>query len=489
MSDAVSNLEPRSIWSHFDAITRIPRPSKHEDRILAWIDDLAAEHGWELVRDETGNRVLRVPATSGHEDAPTVVIQGHVDMVCEKNKGTEHDFLADPIRTVVDGAWVRAEGTTLGADNGIGVAAGLAAATDPDVVHGPLELLLTVDEETGLTGAKNLDAAMITGRTLLNLDSEEDGVIYVGCAGGSDVHLTLHVTAEPPAAGLAAYRLEVGGLRGGHSGLNIGENRGNAVKLLARILHAAIEADVPFQLGGIDGGDKHNAIPREAETVLFLDPDAVKTFDGIVGCMREGYAAELKGVDDGVTLGFAPCEAPADVQVLGVEGRNRLVRLLMALPHGVLAMSRDIAGLVETSSNLAAVKHEGSTVSLLTSSRSSVGSALQSVLDTIVAAGRMAEADVEVQVGYPGWQPNLDSPVLGVVRAVYEEQWSKPAEVTAIHAGLECGLIGERIPGMDMVSFGPQIEGAHSPDERVHVASVERFWNALREILARLARA
>jgi len=488
MSDALSGLEPRSLWSHFADIARIPRPSKHEEKIAAWIDGLAARHGWECVVDAAGNRLVRVPATPGHENAPVVVIQGHLDMVCEKNKNTEHDFMNAGIRTVIDGEWVRAEGTTLGADNGIGVAAGLAAATDPSVVHGPLELLFTLDEETGLTGAKNLDASAITGRVLLNLDSEEDGVIYVGCAGGADVHLTLNVTPEAPAAGLAPYRLEITGLRGGHSGLNIVENRGNAVKLLARTLHSAIESGVPFQLVSLSGGDKHNAIPREAEAVVLVDADARGRLEGIVACMLEGFRNELAGVDDGLAIALRPAQASADPSAVNLDGRNRLIRLLMSLPHGVLAMSRDIPGLVETSSNLAAVRHDGSTVTVLTSSRSSVASSLQSVLDHVVAAGRLAGVDVEVEVGYPGWKPDLSSKVLAVVRDVYTEQWGRPAKVTAIHAGLECGLIGERIPGIDMVSFGPQIEGAHSPEERVHIPSVARFWNALREVLARLAR-
>jgi dipeptidase D len=488
MSDPLSALEPRSIWSHFAGIAGVPRPSKHEERIVAWVEELAREHGWEVRKDETGNLVLVVPSTPGHEGAPTIVIQGHLDMVCEKNKDTEHDFMNEPIRTRVDGDWVYGTGTTLGADNGIGVAAGLAAATDPDVVHGPLELLLTLDEETGLTGAKNLDASIISGRTLLNLDSEEDGVIYVGCAGGADVHLSLPATHEARAAGLTPYLLEVTGLRGGHSGLNIAENRGNAVALLARILHAAIESDVPFQISRVVGGDKHNAIPREAETIVWLDADAHERLAGIVTCMLEGYRDELKGVDDGLSIELRPTEDDG-VAVLNLDTRNRLVRLLMSLPHGVLGMSRDIDGLVETSSNLASVRHDGSTVTILTSSRSSVSSALQSVLDGIVASGKLAGFDVEVEVGYPGWKPDLESPVLGIVRDVYTERWGKPAEVTAIHAGLECGLIGERLPGMDMVSFGPQIEGAHSPEERVQISSVARFWDALREVLARLARA
>jgi len=490
MSASLAHLEPRSLWSHFEQLTRLPRPSKHEERVVAWVRELAARHGWEVASDAAGNLVVRVPATPGREAAPVVVLQGHLDMVAEKNKGVAHDFLADPIRARLDGEWVRADGTTLGADNGIGVAAALAAASDPHVVHGPLELLFTLDEETGLTGAKSLDGTLVHGRTLLNLDSEEDGVIYVGCAGGADAHLDLEAFTEAPAAGLSAVLLEIGGLRGGHSGLNIHENRGNAVKLLARVLHAAAEQGVPFQIARIAGGDKHNAIPREAEAWLFVDPEAESKLRGLLHDAVAAFRQELAGIDDGLIarLAKAPPEA-AGFPVLNVQSRDRLLRLLVALPHGVLSMSREIPGLVETSSNLASVRSDGGTVHILTSSRSSLMPALRGVLDAIVAAGRLAEAAVEARVGYPGWQPDLSSRALTVVSEVYASRWGRPPKVTAIHAGLECGLIGERIPGMDMVSIGPQIEGAHSPEERVHVPSVARFWDALSEVLDRLSRA
>lgn len=488
MSDSVARLEPTSLWGHFHGMTQVPRPSKHEERISAWVEDIAAKHGFEVVKDSIGNLVLRVPASPGLESAPTVVLQGHLDMVCEKNKDTEHDFMNEPIHTRVDGEWVCAAGTTLGADNGIGVAAALAAATDDTVRHGPLELLFTMDEETGLTGAKNLDASMIRGRTLLNLDSEEDGVIYVGCAGGADVHLDLDATLASPTAGTTAYVLEVGGLRGGHSGLNIDENRGNAVKLLTRTLLAAIADGVPFDLAAIDGGDKHNAIPREAEaTVYASDADAAR-LKATAGRMLDAFRTELAGVDDGLTITLRAADGAPD-QVLQSADRDRLLRLLAAIPHGVQAMSNDIPGLVETSNNLAAIKQDAARLSMLTSSRSSIQSAIDGVIGSIQAAGELAGAAVEVQVGYPGWKPNLDSAVLGVVRGVYTDIWKKDPEITAIHAGLECGLLGERVPDMDMVSFGPRIEGAHSPEERVHIESVGRFWTALKAVLEKLAAA
>ncbi len=487
MSDPLSSLEPRSVWGHFSALAAIPRPSGHEERAAEYVDRVAAEHGFEVSRDGAGNRVVRVPATAGREGAPPIVLQGHLDMVCEKNKSVSHDFMRDAIRTRIDGEWVAADGTTLGADNGIGVAAALAAATDPGVAHGPLELLFTIDEETGLTGAKELDASLIGGRTLLNLDSEEDGVIYVGCAGGADTHLEFAPDRAGARAGTKPYRLDVGGLRGGHSGLNIHENRGNAVRLAARILAAAIEDGLAVDLERVAGGDKHNAIPREAEAVFHLDPADEKRLRGVLARQEEGFRTELGGIDDGLEIRLGPA-TDASGRVLASPDRDTLVRALLALPHGVLAMSRDIPGLVETSSNLAAIREHDGSIVVLTSSRSSVMSSLAAVLGQITAVGRLAGADVEVEVGYPGWKPDLDSAVLQVVRTVYGEVWGRPAEVTAIHAGLECGLIGEKIPGIDMVSFGPQIEGAHSPDERVSVPAVARFWDALGRVLDRLSK-
>jgi dipeptidase D len=446
---------------------------------------VAAAIGATSARDARGNVVVRVPATRGREGAPTVILQSHLDMVCEKNRDVVHDFERDPIRLRVVGEWVQATGTTLGADNGIGVAAALAAATDPAIAHGPLELLFTLDEETGLTGAKELDPSILAGKMLLNLDSEEDGAIFVGCAGGEDTLIDLTPKWTPIPAGASSARLEITGLRGGHSGLNIVENRGNALKLLARILTAAMAEGIPFELASIAGGSKHNAIPREAEAVLVLSADARTKLEAVAACQLDGFRIELAKIDDGVRLAWSAVPAPP--RVLATADRDRLVRLMMALPHGVLGMSQDIPGLVETSSNLAVVaEHEGA-IRVVTSSRSSVAPSLGSVLATVRSAAALAGARVTPKDGYPGWKPNMDSKALAVVREVYRTRWGKEPHVTAIHAGLECGLLGEKIPGLDMVSFGPQIEGAHSPDERVHVPSVERFWGALAETLDRLS--
>ncbi len=485
MNDVLGNLSPRSVWGHFAALAAIPRPSGREERAVAFVEEVGRSIGVTPLRDARGNLVLPVCASPGREKAAPLILQTHLDMVCEKNGDVVHDFERDPIRPRLAGEWVQATGTTLGADNGIGVAAALAAATDPAVKHGRLELLFTLDEETGLTGAKELDPKLVSGKMLLNLDSEEDGVIFVGCAGGEDTLIDVKPARVPPAFRGSALELAVAGLRGGHSGLSIVENRGNALKLLARVLHALAEAGVPFELAKVAGGSKHNAIPREAEAIVVVSPDARAKLESVTARALADFRVELARIDDDLRISWSECPEPASV--LGATDRDRLLRLLIALPHGVLAMSPDIPGLVETSSNLAVAKDEDGAIRLVTSSRSSVAPSLAYVLAQVRAAAALAGAHVTQKDGYPGWKPNMDSKALQVVREVYREQWSREPHVTAIHAGLECGLLGEKIPGLDMVSFGPQIEGAHSPDERVNVPSVGRFWRALTEVLDRLS--
>ncbi len=485
MSNPLAGLEPRSLWDAFYGITQVPRPSKHEERISAHIEAWAGEHGLEVKKDAIGNLVVKVPASPGKESADPVLLQGHLDMVCEKNKDTEHDFMNDPIAIRIEDGWIYATGTTLGADNGIGVAAGMAAAIDPDVIHGPLELLLTMDEETGLTGAKELDASMIESRTMLNLDSEEDGVIYVGCAGGADVHVRFQPCTVKPADGTKPYLLELSGLRGGHSGINIIENRGTAVKLLVRILLAAEKENLEFELASLTGGDMHNAIPRESEAVLFLKDESAAALSNVIKACLADYRVELKGVDDNLAIGLNPTKH--DGPVLPLSAQVALLSFLDAVPHGVLAMSNDLEGLVETSNNLAAVKMEDNRFMILTSCRSSIMSSINDVLSTIESIATLAGFEADVQVGYPGWKPDMNSAVLQVVRTVYTGIWNREPRVTAIHAGLECGLLGDKVPGIDMVSFGPQIESVHSPDERLDIESTGRFWEALKQVLADLA--
>jgi dipeptidase D len=485
MSDALTALSPRSVWGHFATLAAIPRPSGREERAVEFVGSVAASIGVTPVKDARGNVVLRIPATPGREKAPTVILQTHLDMVCEKNRDVAHDFERDPIRPRLSGEWVSAEGTTLGADNGIGVAAALATATDREVKHGPLELLFTLDEETGLTGAKDLDPKILTGRMLLNLDSEEDGVIFVGCAGGEDTLIDLKLSRRAPTFRGRALKLFVSGLRGGHSGLNIIENRGNALKLVARVLSSMVADGIPFDLATMSGGSKHNAIPREAEAVIVVDDAGASRLDEVTAKALDAFRTELKKIDDGLTIAWQTAATPA--QVLSIDDRDRLLRLLLALPHGVLGMSPDIPGLVETSSNLAVVTEHSGGIRVVTSSRSSVAPTLSYVLSQVRAAATLAGGAITLKDGYPGWKPNMDSKALAAVRDVYRAQWKKEPSVTAIHAGLECGLLGEKVPGLDMVSFGPQIEGAHSPDERVNVPSVARFWGALTAVLDRLS--
>jgi len=428
--------------------------------------------------------VVKKPATPGLEDAPVVILQSHLDMVCEKNSDVDHDFMTQGIEVEVDGDWVVAKGTTLGADNGVGVAAAMAVADDPDVVHGPLELLFTIDEETGLTGAAGLDATLLSARTLINLDSEEEGTLTVGCAGGADTDLSLGLQTLPAPSKATAHRVKLLGLSGGHSGIDIHLQRGNAVQLLARMIHA-ISHGTPGFLSEIQGGDKHNAIPREAWATVVIPEDQSGEFLLQLGQRFAEVKDEYSAVEPGMDLKIE--EVPLPTQVWSTDSTWRVLRFLVALPHGVVAMSNDIPGLVETSTNLAAVKSDGKSLSVLMSSRSSVASALGWIRRKIRAVGFLAGSEVNEHEGYPGWKPDLDSKVLGVVKAVHTRVLGAEPHVEAVHAGLECGIIGEMVPGMDMISFGPHIDFPHSPDERIKVASVDPFWRVLVAALERMA--
>ncbi len=487
MSSPLESLEPTLLWSHFDAIRSIPRPSKHEERIAAHIDTWAAGHGFEVLTDAAGNRTIRVPATDGHEDAPTVVLQGHLDMVCEKNSDVDHDFMSQGIDVVVDGDWVSARGTTLGADNGIGVAAAMAVAEDPSCVHGPLEILCTIDEETGLTGAKLLDPANIGGRTMINLDTEEDGAIYIGCAGGADITSSLPLARRRGLLASVPVRVAVLGLRGGHSGLNIIENRGNAIKLTTRILLAALDAGIEVDVVGLEGGSKHNAIPREAFATCRVHRGDLDRLRAVAETCTRDFQEEFLASDPDLEVTIEAHDDEEDHQhVLNVHCRDRLLRLLDSIPHGVLAMSREVAGLVETSNNLAVVSTEGDHAKIVTSHRSSIMPALYAVGRQITSICTLAGADVCTDDAYPGWKPNPDSPIVSRTARVFERSLGSKPLIKAIHAGLECGLLIEKIPDMDAVSIGPEIQNAHSPEERVQVSSVDRFYTVLKELLADL---
>ena len=484
MPTFVSELEPQAVWKGFDRILAIPRPSKKEGAMRDHVREVAAGRGLEARQDAYGNLVVAVPATKGHEGAPTVVLQSHLDMVCEKNSGVAHDFERDPIVPRHAGEWLYATGTTLGSDNGIGVAAMLAVAAADDVVHGPLELLFTVEEEIGLNGAAALEGELVAGRILLNLDTEEEGSLYVGCAGGAGCEVAIPLDRMFGADGMVALQVVVGGLKGGHSGVDIHLQRGNSIALLARALHA-VARESGLELASISGGNLTNAIPREAEAVVRVARSGRATFEAAFGAEMIAARAELAAVDEGLVWRIA--EHAEAGEVWTAESGARALALLCALPHGVVRWSDDIPDLVETSSNLARVRTADDALQVHVSNRSSVASALAAQQRKVAACAELAAGTCEFQEGYPGWKPNLDSPVLAVVRAVHARELGAEPAVKAIHAGLECGVLGERLAGCDMVSLGPQIEFPHSPDERVQIASVGRFWHLLRGVLAELA--
>ena len=480
----VKELEPQALWGHFDRILEIPRGSKEEDRMREYVLEVAGRCGLGHQIDSAGNVVVRKPGASGHEDAPITILQSHLDMVNEKNSDVDHDFSTDPIQPEKDGEWLTARGTTLGSDNGIGVAAMLALMESDDVAHGPLELLFTIDEESGLTGAAQLDGSMLRGRQLLNLDTEEENAVTVGCAGGGDSHLSLPVsrTAAPP--GTKAVKMALRGLKGGHSGIDISLQRGNAVRLLARMIDAGARGTT-FHLAAFAGGDKHNAIPREATATVVLPEGEVEGFEHRAGEEYTAVRNAFSAVAPDMVLKLEVDDAPAEV--LDSSSSWRALHLIHGLPHGVDAMSYDIPDLVETSTNLAKAVIDGAQLNVLMSTRSSVASELEALRSRIRAIAHLAGADVEEEEPYPGWKPDLESHVLAVLEEAFEEVKGREPVVEAVHAGLETGIIGEKVPGMDMVSFGPQIEFPHSPDEKVRIPSVKTFWEILTRTVEKLA--
>ena len=485
MTTSLAHLEPALVWKHFAELLAIPRPSRHEERVVAHLKKWAAARKFEAVQDKVGNVIVRVPASKGHEKAPTIILQGHMDMVAEKDSSTVFDFEKDPIEVKIDGDWLIAEKTTMGADNGIGVAAAMAVADDPAGVHGPLELLVTVDEEAALTGASALDGSLLKGRTLINLDSEEDWILFVGCAGGCTTEMTFPLRRAPAPAGFAAVRVEVKGLKGGHSGLTIHENRGDALKILARVL-GKWGATHPVLLAAIEGGNKHNAIPREASAVVQIPSAFLPEARTLAAAVQKDTLSEIAGIDPGLEIhvhtAIADAAAPADA-----ESTRRVVQALLALPHGVLVMSRDVVGSPETSTNLAIAQMEGDAVKVISSTRSSIGQALRHGLDQTNAVVTLAGGTVKEMSAYPGWKPEMSSKLLAICKGAYKDLNGKEPIVTVIHAGLECGIIGERMGGgVEMISFGPHMQGVHAPGERLEIPSVGRFWKFLAAVLAKL---
>jgi len=492
MAKAKTTLRPPLLWKHFMELCRIPHGSGNEAAAAAYIIDAAKAGGYEWKQDRAGNVLVRKPAQGVKGKPPVVILQGHIDMVCEKNSDVKFDFTRDAIQTVIrkekDGEYMYAKGTTLGADNGIGVAAALAILEDKRMVHPPLELLFTVDEETGLTGAMALSKSLLKGRILLNLDTEEDDSLCIGCAGGGDTNASLRLIRVKPPRGAAPVQVTIRGLRGGHSGCDIHEQRGNAVKILGRLLYEASRT-VDFHLLSIDGGDKHNAIPREAGAVVYVGKEEMPDLKRQITALGRAIKVEIKAVDSGLKIAVEPGRRTRDAKVLAPASRDKVLGLLMALPHGVLGMSFAMENLVETSTNLAAVKTEGSRLAILMSSRSSTASRLDETRSRLRAIFDAYGAASKEEDAYPGWQPNPDSRVLKVMEKVYKRLYKEDPKIEAIHAGLECGLISAKYSGMDMVSFGPLIQNPHSPDERVKIKTVEKFWKILKEALQELAAA
>jgi dipeptidase D len=482
MARVTDGLTPPLVWKYFAAISAIPRGSKNEAAIAGYVMKTAKSLGLAAAQDRAGTVIVRKPATKGREKSPSVCLQGHLDMVCEKTPDTRHDFLKDPIRLKRVDGFLMADGTTLGADNGIAVAANLALMEDTSATHGPLEFLFTIDEETGLTGAKRLEPGFVKSRILLNLDSEEEGELYVGCAGGRDTQGFWRARYETTPKAWIAWRITIGGLRGGHSGLEIDKNRGNAIKILVRLMNAAVDAGA--RVSSMSGGSKRNAIPRDAEAVIVVPRAKADRVKAAVMSLVPTLAAEIASVEPSFSAAIAPIAATKGIKLLPRAVEARILRTLSALPHGVIKMSSDIAGLVETSTNVAVLSTDAKGVTIATSQRSSVASEINDAVDTVAAILTLGGADVRTADGYPGWKPNLDSPILKVAKDTYQKMYGVEPAVKAVHAGLECGIIGEKYPGIDMVSFGPTMTGVHSPDEKLDVASVPRFYDFLCGILS-----
>jgi dipeptidase D len=481
MSEAIKGLKPEAVWKYFAEIVKIPRCSKNEAKMTEYMVRTVKKLGIEVQADDVGNVVARKPASPGREKVRSVCLQGHLDMVCEKNKEKVHDFTKDPIEIVRKGNAVRANGTTLGADNGIAVAMCLAIMEDKSLEHGPLEFLFTVDEETGLNGANNLAPGFVRSRTLINLDSEEEGTLYVGCSGGRDTIGTWKAEFEPAPAGMKAAELRVTGLCGGHSGLDIQKGRGNAIKILTRVLMAL--TDLGAKLSSIEGGSKRNAIPREAEAKLFVPKKKWEEAAAKVKELNTTIKTEFTTVDPDLSIVFTECKGDKKGKVLKKGAQRRLLRTIFGLPHGVIKMSPDIPELVETSTNVAVLETTKKAISLATSQRSSVESEIDEICQTVESIFELGGAEVEANSGYPGWKPNLESEILALAKSTYKTMHGKDPEVKAIHAGLECGIIGAKYPGMDTVSMGPTLSGVHSPDETLYIDTVGKVWDYLLTIL------
>lgn len=480
MSKEITNLDPNKLWENFYKLTQIPRPSKKEGKIIQFMREFGENLGLETIVDEVGNVIIKKPATPGMENRKTVVLQGHLDIVPQKNSDKTFDFETDPIEPFIDDGWVTADGTTLGADNGMGVAAAMSILESDDLQHGPVEALFTIDEETGMTGAFGLKAGILDGDILINMDSEDEGELYVGCAGGTNGNMKITFTAENVPDGHKAFKLELSGLKGGHSGIDIPLEKGNSNKLLNRYMwHAAKKHGL--RIGEIDGGSLRNAIPRESFAIVTVPAAGEKAFLECVKEYEKIFKKEFLSIDPGLKLEAKPAEIPESV--MDKVSQDKLLNAVYACPNGVVRMSTDMEGLVETSTNLAIIKTEGNEVKIQCLMRSSVDSAKEDLKNMFTSIFEPAGIDVVFDGEYQGWKPNMDSDILKIMQDVYNKKFGKVPEIKAIHAGLECGILGGVYPNMDMISFGPTIRFPHSPDEKVNIETVAKFYEFLLETL------
>ncbi len=480
MNEHLSALEPASVWAYFKEILDVPRPSKKEEKIIAYLKDFGQKYKLETLQDEVGNILIRKLATPGMENRKSVVLQSHVDMVCEKNSDKVHDFEKDPIDTFSKDGWVYAKGTTLGADDGIGIAAQLAILSADDIKHGPIECLFTIDEETGLTGAFGLKPNFLQSEILLNLDSEDEGQLFIGCAGGQDTLAWLPFDKEDIPEGYTAHKIMVSGLKGGHSGDEINKGLGNANKMLNRFLWESRE-ELGLKLSSFDGGNLRNAIAREAFAIVMISEENEADLNEFVQNYQEIFRAEYHTTEPDLSFDLSKTEIPDFI--IDNDSVDELLNAVYACPHGVIAMSQDIEDFVETSTNLASVKVQEDEILITTSQRSSVESAKIDICNMVASVFHLAGARIKHSDGYPGWAPDPNSEIVDITEAAYKRLFKTDPEVLAIHAGLECGLIGDKYPGMDMVSYGPTIKGAHSPDERIEIETVRKFWDLTLDIL------
>lgn len=476
----VENLEPRALWNNFAALNAVPRASKKEERVIDFMLAFGEQLGLETIKDHVGNVVIKKSATDGMEDRQTVVLQSHLDMVHQKNGDCDFDFDHQGIEMFVDGDWVRAKGTTLGADNGIGVATIMAILAADNIAHPALEALFTIDEETGMTGAKQLDPANITGTILLNLDTEEDNELTIGCAGGIDTTTVYKYSQHDIANGSVAFQVSIKGLKGGHSGMDIHKGRANANKLMTRLLYNG-NGVLDLQLSSFEGGSLRNAIPREANAIVAIKKEQKAAFVSFIADFSELLKAEFQSIEPGLNITAKETDLP--LQVLDKNDYHKIVNVLYAVPNGVFRMSPDIPDLVEASTNLAKVIVKDGEFITLSLQRSSVESTKGDVTIAVGAAFEIIGSTVTTSGDYPGWKPDADSEILSLMTKLYKVSFKDEPNVNACHAGLECGILGAHLPGMDMISFGPTIHGAHSPDECVQISSVNKFWHYLLDVL------